>query len=275
MFRWISFILLFLTVSPIWAEVSVSSTVTRCDRLTSSLITCSYTVKTPVGYTVKFPQTIEQEGIAFITRTVFEVSSEKNDQLSSKVSYAFTIPIAGSYTVSLPDLSLNDGAVSSQKSLPPFTLEVLTRLPSGGLVSLPFIGPIEVNPQHDAQAIWVIMGVMVLLSVVTYFLIKRKLNENQPSILSKLRRLEALNALTPAVLRALLLESIGLKGGSYSNLELNAMISINNESGFDGERLIFLLDQLNTAAFSRNGQLSENQINDVVAFIEQQQVKEN
>ena len=269
-----SSILLLLMTLPLLADVKVSNVVTRENRLTSSLITCGYTVETPLGYSVEFPRTVELKGVNFISRTLFPVEQGQAGQLVSKASYAFTIPMAGIYLLDLPDLAVNTGGKYFAKSIPSCKVEVLSRLPSDGLVSIPFIGRIEVNPQYNSQVIWVVMVSMAVIALVAYFLIKRRLKKNQPSNLSKLWLLKEHNELTPALLRTSLLESVGLEGGSYSNSELNAMISGKNESGFDCDSLILLLNQLNESSFSRDGLLSDALIADAFSFIEQNQIEE-
>ena len=275
MYKYVSLVFLWVASTFVMAEVKVTSVVTRSDRLTSTLISCEYTVETPVGTTVKFPETIEQDGIAFISHTFFPVTLGTDHQLVSKVTYTLTIPKAGKYQLVWPDLLVNTGDELVSQSLPSCKIEVLSRLPKGGVVSLPFIGKIEVNPQHHSQGVWLIMAIMGVISLVGYFILKRGWKKNQPTVLSKLRLLEAHHELTPPLLRALLLESIGLEGSSCSNSELNAMILTENESSFDPERLILLMNQLNESSFSREGVLSEEVVNQAIAFIKQNQVEEN
>ena len=273
MYKYMTIILCLVNATLAIAEVDVSSKIIRSNRLTSSLISIEVTAKAPLGTSVKFPEAIEQTGITFLSRTLFPVKSSESGTLVSKVAYDFVIPTAGTYEVNFPNLSIVAGEKSNTQPFPAFKLEVLSRLPKTGTVTLPFIGKIEVNPQHNFEMVWVIMVIMATFSLVMYFVIKRRLKETHPSVLSKLWLLKSHNELTPALLRGLLLEFIGFSGGVYSISEVNAMISADSSSGFDQDRLVSLLQELESSAFSREGILSETLITDVISFMEENQVE--
>jgi len=270
MLRSVSLILLFISTLAV-AQVRVTTKVTRSDRFTSSLISFDCVVEVPVGTTVEFPEVTDQHGITFVSRTVLPVVPGDGNQLIAKSTYAFTIPMAGTYELDLPDLLLNNGEDITSKSVPVCKLQVLSRLPANGPVILPFLGKIANSPRYGSKVIWGL--VIVLLAILIFFLLRRRSKQNQPSTLEKLRLLHQDGQLTPVLLRSYLLASVGLAGSVYSNSELNAMISDEKRSSFDSESLFVLLNELNESAFTRTGILSDALVARSFEFIEQNEMR--
>jgi hypothetical protein len=254
-------------------QVKVTSAIHRADQFTSSLIDCDFTVVSPIGTTVKFPKVSPQDGVNFISRTIYP-RLQQDQLLVSRVSYSFIIPQPGHYELAFPDLQVNTEHEIQMKSLPSFSLDVLSRLPKDSVISLPFVGKIKVAPKSNTKTFITVFGVMFLVSLIGLLALKRYRRKSKVPVLERLYLFRKHGELSASILRMLLLESIGLGGRSYSDPELFTVLSTSKKKVTNPNSFIQLITQLTECSFSRDGELSDELINQAIDFLKQQQMRD-
>jgi hypothetical protein len=229
-------------------------------------------VVSPIGTTVKFPQATPPDGVNFVSRTIYPCS-QQDQTLVSRALFSFIIPQSGSYKLTFPDLQISTEHEVRMKSLPSFSLDVLSRLPKDSIISLPFVGKIMVEPKGVPKTIVSIFVAMLLVSIVGFVILKRCRRTSNISILERLFIFRKNGKLSASVLRMLLLESVGLGDRSYSDSELFAVLSRDKKLVADIDWFGRLIMQLTECSFSRDGKLSNEVINQIIDFLKQQQMR--